>query len=109
MLLNGSSSPRHAQLRVGERYRFRFINVHTFRPSMRMRLLQGSTLQRWRMIAKDGMDLPQDQAVDGPSEVQMGNGETYDFSFVPSERGDMRLEIRTATEVLLVTLPIKVS
>ena len=45
----------------GERYRLRFINVHTFRPSMRMRLLQDTTLQRWRSLAKDGMDLPPDR------------------------------------------------
>ena len=31
-----------------ERYRLRFINVHTARPSMRMRLLRESTLLAWR-------------------------------------------------------------
>ena len=108
VLLNGSSTPAARELRVGERYRFRFINVHTFRPSMRMRLLQDTTLLRWRAIAKDGMDLPPDQIVEGPSEVQMGNGETYDFEFVPSAPGDFKLEITAGNLILLVTMPIRV-
>ena len=70
-------------MRVGEHYRLRFINIHTFRPSMRMRLLRESTLLEWRALAKDGMDLPAGQSTMGPSEIQMGNGETYDFDFVP--------------------------
>ena len=122
VLLNGSSTPPARDMRVGRRYRLRFINVHTFRPNMRMRLLRpstssgrlepvegrDSTLLRWRAVAKDGRDLPPDQRVEGPSEVQMGNGETYDFDFVPSGPGDIRLEIITASGVVLVSMPIRV-
>ena len=108
VLLNGSSKPPLRELRVGERYRLRFINVHTFRPSMRMRLLQDSTLQRWRRLAKDGMDLPADQQLEGPSEVQMGNGETYDFDYVPSTAGDFKLDVTAGNGSLLVTMPIRV-
>ncbi|HET7218605.1 MAG TPA: multicopper oxidase domain-containing protein [Vicinamibacterales bacterium] len=108
VLLNGSSTPAARELRVGERYRLRFINVHISRPSMRMRLLQGSTLQRWRAIAKDGMDLPADQALESPSEVQMGNGETYDFEFVPAAVGDLKLDITQGDGTLLTTMPIHV-
>ena len=108
VLLNGSATPVTRELRVGERYRLRFINLHTFRPSMRMRLLAGATPLRWRALAKDGMDLPDDQAVTGPSEVQMGNGETYDFDFVPSVAGDIRLDVTAGNGNLLVTMPIRV-
>ncbi len=108
VLLNGSSTPAPRELRAGEHYRFRFINVHTARPSMRMRLLQGETLQRWRALAKDGMDLPFDQVVEGPSEVQMGNGETYDFDYVPAAAGDFKLDVTAANGTLLVTMPIRV-
>ena len=45
---------------------------------------------------------------EGPSEVQMGNGETYDFDFVPSERGDIRVDIRANNGTLLTTMPIRV-
>ena len=122
VLLNGSSEPAPRELRAGQRYRLRFINIHTFRPNMRMRLLRPSTssarpepdaerdspLLTWRGRAKDGMDLPQDQRVEGPSEIQMGNGETYDFDFVPSAPGDIRLDITNLRGVVLVSMPIRV-
>ncbi len=106
--LNGSLTPAPLNLKVGERYRLRFINIHVFRPSMRMRLLRGDALLSWRGIAKDGMDLPSDQAVVRPSEIQMGNGETYDFEFSPDQPGDVRLDINSAAGVLLVRVPVHV-
>ena len=66
VLLNGSSTPAPLQMRVGERYRLRLINLHTFRPAMRMRLLEGTTLATWRSVAKDGMDLPSRTPHGGP-------------------------------------------
>jgi manganese oxidase len=108
VLVNGSETPPPHVLRAGARYRLRFLNLHTFRPSMRMRVLEGTTLQRWRLVAKDGMDLPADQAVEGPSEIQMGNGETYDFEFIPATPGDLRLDVVTGAGGLLATMPIRV-
>jgi hypothetical protein len=75
---------------------------------MRMRLLRGDDLLKWRSIAKDGMDLPKDQVAERASEVQMGNGETYDFDFVPTERGDLRVDITAANGTLLTSMPIHV-
>jgi FtsP/CotA-like multicopper oxidase with cupredoxin domain len=106
--LNGSSTPSALELKAGEKYRLRFINIHVFRPSMRMRLLRGDTALNWRGIAKDGMDLPADQAIAGPSVAQMGNGETYDFEFSPDAPGDIHLDISAAAGGLLVTMPIHV-
>jgi hypothetical protein len=55
------------------------------------------------------MDLPVAQAVEGPSEVQMGNGETYDFVFVPAVAGDIRLNVTAGNGVvLLASMPIRV-
>ena len=122
VLLNGSSTPAPREMHAGQKYRLRFINVHTFRPNMRMRLsrpstssgrpepVEGrdSTLLRWRAVAKDGMDLPPDQRVEGPSEVQMGNGETYDFDFVPPGPGDIRLDVISLRGAVLVSMPIRV-
>jgi FtsP/CotA-like multicopper oxidase with cupredoxin domain len=106
--VNGSTTPPALTMKVGDRYRLRFINIHVFRPSMRMRLLSGDTLLAWRAIAKDGMDLPSDQAVTGPAEVQMGNGETYDFEFSPTTPGDMRLDVTNAAGDLLTRMPVQV-
>lgn len=106
--INGSTTPAALNMKVGERYRLRFINIHIFRPSMRMRLLGGDQLLTWRSVAKDGMDLPPDQSVTGPSEIQMGNGETYDFEFSPTAAGDIHLDVTTAIGDLLATMPVRV-
>ncbi len=106
--INGSMSPPALEMKTGERYRLRFINIHVFRPSMRMRLLNGDQLLTWRGIAKDGMDLPADQSVTGPAEIQMGNGETYDFEFSPTTPGDMRLDVTNAAGDLLTRMPVRV-
>ena len=108
VLINGSATPPATELRAGERYRLRFINLHISRPNLRMRVLEGETPRTWRAIAKDGRDLPADQAVTGPSEVQMGNGETYDFEFVPSTAGDLKLDVTTGNGQLLASMPIHV-
>ncbi len=108
VLLNGTSTPAPVAMHAGERYRLRFINIHIFRPSMRMRMLHDNALTSWRALAKDGMDLPADQAITGPSEVQMGNGETYDFEFVPTAAGENLIEVRSAPGDLLVSMPVHV-
>ena len=107
ILLNGSLAPAPLELRVGERYRFRMINIHTFRPSMILRLLQDSTPVTWRAVAKDGMELPAERAVMGPAVQQSGNGETYDFEFTPREPGELRVMV-TGVGGVLVTLPVRV-
>jgi FtsP/CotA-like multicopper oxidase with cupredoxin domain len=104
--LNGSSSPAPREMQVGQRYRLRFINIHTSRPGLRMRILRNATLLTWRARAKDGMDLPADQANDGPAEVQIGTGETYDFDFVPTAPGEIRIEV--AAMRALATMLIRV-
>ena len=108
VLLNGSSTPTALEMRAGQRYRLRFINLHTFRPAMRMRLLEDSTLATWKGVAKDGMDLPEERRKEGPAEIQMGNGEAYDFEFVPARTGAMRVDVTNAAGLLLVTMPIAV-
>ncbi|HEV8150573.1 MAG TPA: multicopper oxidase domain-containing protein [Gemmatimonadales bacterium] len=108
VLLNGSLAPAPLELRRGERYRFRVIDIHTFRPSMIVRLVRDSTPLTWRAIAKDGMELPAGRAVVGPAVQQMGNGETYDFEFAPGEAGEFRITVSAAAGDLLVAMPVRV-
>jgi len=70
--------------------------VHTYRPSMIVRLLRDSTPVTWRAVAKDGMDLPTDRATTRRAVQQMGNGETYDFELTPTEASDLRLTVSSA-------------
>jgi manganese oxidase len=108
VFLNGTNAPIGREMRVGDRYRMRLINIHTFRPSMIARLSRDSTLLSWRAIAKDGMDLPADQATVRPAIQQSGNGEAYDFEFTPTSPGDIRFTMSSAAGVVLVTMPIRV-
>ena len=106
--INGSSTPKPLELRVGERYRLRIVDIHTYRPSMIVRLLRDSTLMTWRPVAKDGMDLPPERATMRPARQQMGNGETYDFEVVPVSGGDLRLVINAVAGALLASMVVRV-
>lgn len=108
VLMNGTNAPPTREWRVGQRYRLRIVDIHTARPSMTARLLRDSTLLAWRAVAKDGMDLPADQSTVRPAQQLMGNGETYDFEFTPTEPGNIRLTVSAGTGLLLVTMPISV-
>jgi len=108
VFINGSASPAAAELRAGEKYRVRLIDIHTFRPSMIARIVAGMDTLVWRAIAKDGMDLPAVRAVIKPAVQQMGNGETFDFEFVPPRAGELKLTVTTGGGVLLATLPLRV-
>jgi FtsP/CotA-like multicopper oxidase with cupredoxin domain len=108
VLLNGDPSPAVREFRVGERYRLRLINIHTYRPNMIARLVRDSTLLAWRAIAKDGNDLPAERATTRPAAQQMGNGETYDFEFVPNAPGNLRLTVSSGVGVVLASMPIRV-
>jgi FtsP/CotA-like multicopper oxidase with cupredoxin domain len=109
VLVNGRLAPDTMRMRVGERYRLRFADIHTYRPSMIVRLQRDSTLRAWRAVAKDGMDLPRDRATIRRAMQQMGNGETYDFELTPAEAGPLRLTVKAAAGAMLAEVPILVS
>jgi FtsP/CotA-like multicopper oxidase with cupredoxin domain len=108
VLLNGTTKPSPRELKVGERYRLRLVDIHTFRPSMIARVVRDSTPVMWRAVAKDGMTLPPEQATMRPAVQQMGNGETYDFELVPTAPGDLRFTVSAAAGVLLVSQTFRV-
>ena len=108
VLINGTPTPAAREMRVGERYRMRLINVHTSRPNVFMRLFREAALAAWRPIAKDGRDLSPDQTTVVASVVQVGNGETYDFEFVPVAAGQHLFEIKGQGGALLASMPIDV-
>jgi FtsP/CotA-like multicopper oxidase with cupredoxin domain len=108
VLVNGSLSPAPFELRVGDRYRLRLVNVHTYRPSMIVRLQRDSALVTWRAVAKDGMNVPAQRATVRPAMQQMGNGETYDFELAPAVAEDLRITVSSAAGVVLATVPVRV-
>jgi hypothetical protein len=59
------------------------------------RLGTDSTTARWTPIAKDGADLPPDQAVPKLASVMMGAGENGVFLYTPERPGLQKLTIHT--------------
>lgn len=108
VLVNGSTKPRPIDLRVGIRNRFRIINIHTYRPSMFVKLEQGTELLSWRAVAKDGAELPPERATVRPAVLQFGNGETYDFEFEPTVPGELTITVTAANGAVLATVPVRV-
>ena len=108
VFVNGTNAPKPLELRVGQPYRLRIVDIHTYRPSMITRLMRDSSLVTWRALAKDGMTLPPERSTMRPAQQQMGNGETYDFEFVPTTPGDLRFTVSSAAGALLVEMPVHV-
>ena len=108
VLVNGSLTPPPLELRAGERYRLRLVNIHTNRPAMIAKLMRDSSLVPWRAVAKDGMDLPPDQATLRPARQQMGMGETYDFELTPVEAAHLRFVLTAANGTLLLSMPVRI-
>jgi FtsP/CotA-like multicopper oxidase with cupredoxin domain len=119
--VNGRVDPDTTVLRVGNRYRFRFINMTiravaatvwiTARPDSAFARPRGDTLVApWRMWAKDGADLPESARAPRRAPQIISMGETYDFEFVPQGRGHLRIEVRSPVldERLFARIPIRV-
>ena len=106
-LVNGTNAPPPLELRVGETYRLRFINIH---PDWRVifALLSDTAYARWRPIAKDGADLAPNQRQLRAAHLLTGPGETADFEFTPSAPGDLRLEIKTMVPGWTIPVQVRV-
>jgi manganese oxidase len=107
-LLNGRAEHEPLELRAGETYRLRLMNITVGGPNLRMRLVRAGAPDRWRLYAKDGHDVAPPKRVLAAAEQQVSIGETYDFLFEPAEPGELTFEVRTADNRLLATQPLRV-
>jgi FtsP/CotA-like multicopper oxidase with cupredoxin domain len=89
-LLNGSARPAPMDLRAGATYRFRLINIRTDY-TVALALLDRGKPARWRVVAKDGADLPATQATVRPAQLTFAPGEIYDVEYTPRAAGRLAL------------------
>ena len=119
MEINGDVDPDTIVLRVGRRYRFRFVGLSVTSPNATVYLtarrdsssrnLRDTLLAQWRPLAKDGADLPERERTPRPAQQLVSIGETYDVEFEPRERGELRLEVRPPSAGrLFARVPIRV-
>jgi len=90
-LLNGQAQPNPMQLRSGVTYRFRLINIRTDYAATVSIFDDGEPAQ-WRVIAKDGADLPASQATMRAATLTFAAGEIYDVEFTPTTPGSLTLQ-----------------
>ncbi len=110
LLVNGSAQPGMMVLLINQSYRLRFINITPDDESVVISLSSGTQAVQWRAIAKDGADLPEQQAIVGDAMRPLGVGETCDFEFTPKTRGMYELRFTSAsgsevTQMILIVPP----
>ena len=68
----------------------RLINIRTDY-IVALALLDHGRPARWRLVAKDGADLPETQASVRPAELTFAPGEIYDVEYTPRSAGRLTL------------------
>jgi FtsP/CotA-like multicopper oxidase with cupredoxin domain len=117
--INGQQNPDTVVLQAGRRYRFRFIGLQVTNPNAAVSLIarrEGAngasrdSIVQWRRVAKDAFELPEPERTLRTARESISMGETYDYEFTPTQRGEMRIEIRVAVPVnrVMVRAPIRV-
>jgi len=93
-LINGTPQNKTLQLKSGQKYRFRLINISTNNQAMQVsfRDAAGAPAQ-WTLIAKDGADLPASQARASPAKLTVTVGETYDVEFQSDKAQDLLFDL----------------
>jgi hypothetical protein len=86
---------------VGERHRFRLINIA---PAGRASafIMKGEASVPIRLLAKDGADLPASQQVEAQQVPRIGVGSTADFTWTPSEPGEYVLTVGFPNTPILI-------
>jgi FtsP/CotA-like multicopper oxidase with cupredoxin domain len=92
-LINGRPQPLPLQLVTATKYRFRLINITPNAAHMRVSLRRAGTPVQWRIIAKDGADLPSPAATVQSADLPITVGETYDFEYEATDPQELALEI----------------
>ena len=96
LVLNGTPQPSALGLKVGTKYRLRFINIGSNDADVEVSLLGGNGKPiEWRALAKDGWTLSPVEATARPAFQPITVGETYDFEFQPNHAGDFVLQVST--------------
>jgi len=109
MLMNGNPQPDMMVMHTGTRYRLRFINICDDEGDLRVRLTKNNSevpLQ-WKVVAKDGVNLPAAQLKLAPAEMGITVGETYDVEFQPETPGLASLQIWQPSYPGSVTQPLR--
>jgi FtsP/CotA-like multicopper oxidase with cupredoxin domain len=94
-MINGRVDAAPLELKAGVPTRIRLINIHTdFAEDLT--LLAGESTAKWRVLAKDGADLPANQTALRSAELQMSPGQTYDVEVTAAAGTTLRLRYKNS-------------
>jgi manganese oxidase len=108
MLVNGTPEPDPVELQEGTQYRLRFINITNNEADLRVRLVSKEVPVQWRVIAKDGADLPAAQRTSTAAEMGVTVGSTCDVEYESDHEGYAELQISARKFEALVMQPFDV-
>jgi FtsP/CotA-like multicopper oxidase with cupredoxin domain len=118
--INGRPDPDTLVLKAGRQYRLRLIGLHVSNPNAAVTLTAradsvvgnplDTLLVQWLPLAKDAIELPHAAQMMRPARQVVTMGETYDFAFVPTTPGQLRMEVRVSVPRprFMVRVPIRV-
>ncbi len=106
-VINGRLDPEPILVQPMRTYRFRLFNIGDARTSFALRR-PDSSLVAWRAVAKDGAELPREQAVKRMEPLMTGPGEIADFEFTPDAPGDLVLDVNSPFASWRLGVPVRV-
>lgn len=92
-LINGTPETAALQLQTAKKYRMRFINISTNNQGMQVSLRNASGPLDWKIVAKDGADLPASVIHSSNAERTITVGETFDAEFTSEVPQDVLLDL----------------
>jgi FtsP/CotA-like multicopper oxidase with cupredoxin domain len=104
LFLNGKVKPHLADLNAGVTYRFRVIGIGGDAQTV-LTITQRGTPIAWRAVAKDGMDLPPNQAVVRAAAMVFDPGEIFDFLYTPTAPGELMVTYGHPPDPLKAAVP----
>jgi FtsP/CotA-like multicopper oxidase with cupredoxin domain len=91
--INGEASPDTIALVAGTRYRLRVVDISANDAHALTLRAPGTELATWRVLARDGRDLPSEQTAPQAARENTAAGVTRDFEFTPAGPGDYALGV----------------
>jgi FtsP/CotA-like multicopper oxidase with cupredoxin domain len=103
MLINGKPAPDPQMLHTGKRYRFRLSNITDEGADLRVRLVSNNKILSWKVVARDGAELPPAQLVTSDADMNLPVGSTCDVEVTLENPGVNELQI-SSRDLLSTTM-----
>jgi manganese oxidase len=106
LLINGTPQPYPVNLQAGTPCRLRLINITDNVSDLRVRMVSNDAPVQWKVVAKDGANLPPAQLKSSLADMEITVGETYDVEYQADHPANVDLQIWVPTFPVRVTQPL---